>query len=137
MDFYDYENMLEEAMSKIPKKSNQTSRFKVPEVKHEIQGNKTIIHNFSEITDAIRRDSKHLSKYLCKEVALACSIKGNQLILYGNVRKEDLQRKIESYINEFVFCKSCKNPDTKIVTEGRINYLICEACGAKSSVRNL
>jgi len=61
----------------------------------------------------------------------------NHLILYGNIRNEDLQKKLESYINEFIFCKSCKNPDTKIITEGRVDYLSCEACGSKNVVRSL
>jgi translation initiation factor 2 subunit 2 len=34
-----------------------------------------------------------------------------------------------------VICPICKRPDTKIVKERRFHFLICEACGAKSSIR--
>lgn len=137
MEFYDYDKMLEEAVGKIPSKSEFVGRFKMPEISCDTQGNKTVITNFLDIANTLRRDVKHLSKYLFKETALAGSTQGNQLILYGGVRKEDLQKKLENYVNEFVFCKSCKNPDTRIMTEGRVDYLVCEACGSKSAVRSL
>ncbi|MEM3439613.1 MAG: hypothetical protein QXG32_01685 [Candidatus Bathyarchaeia archaeon] len=31
-------------------------------------------------------------------------------------------------------CPICKMPDTKLLKEKRLTFLICEACGAKSSV---
>ncbi|MEM2273205.1 MAG: hypothetical protein QXX56_03185, partial [Candidatus Bathyarchaeia archaeon] len=38
---------------------------------------------------------------------------------------------------EFVNCPICKRPDTKIIKEKRFNFLVCEACGAKSPVRRI
>ncbi len=133
----DYEKMLDEAMGKMPQKSESVSRFKMPQIASASQGSKTIIQNFIDIANTLRRDPKHVSKYLLKETAMAGVMQGNQLVLNGGVKQEDLQRRLEGYSNEFVFCKSCKNPDTRIVTEGKIDYLVCEACGSKNAVRSL
>ncbi|HLC59526.1 MAG TPA: translation initiation factor IF-2 subunit beta [archaeon] len=134
---FDYEQMLDEALSKVPEKSEYVSRFKMPVFKSSEQGNKTIIHNFIEIVETLMRDPKHLSKYIYKELAMAGNIQGNQLVLYGHKNNEDLQKMLENYVNEFVLCKSCKNPDTKLSTEGRIDYMSCEACGSKMAIRSL
>jgi translation initiation factor 2 subunit 2 len=37
----------------------------------------------------------------------------------------------------FVTCPVCKRPDTKIVKEKRLSFLVCNACGAKSSIKQL
>jgi translation initiation factor 2 subunit 2 len=101
----------------------------------EFQGNKTLIKNFGEILSVLRRSPPHLSKYLLKELATPGNVQGNVLILQRKVSEEILQKKIESYIKEFVFCKVCNKPDTKLVKEGRFYFLKCEACGAKTPIR--
>jgi len=48
-----------------------------------------------------------------------------------------VEKKIDAYIKEFVYCKECKRPDTHIEKEGRIIFLKCEACGAKEYLRRI
>jgi translation initiation factor 2 subunit 2 len=48
-----------------------------------------------------------------------------------------LARLMQRYMENFVVCPVCKRPDTKIVREKRLSFLICEACGARSSVQQL
>lgn len=131
----EYEEMLKKAYEKLPKKFETKKRFVVPTVVCEVSGNRTILRNFNDILIAIRRDAAHLSKYLSKELATAGSAQGNILVFQGKVSKEMLQKKIEDYIKEFVFCKECKEPDTKLIREDRTIILKCEACGAKTPVR--
>lgn len=129
--------MLKSAMGKMPKKVDTSDRFKIPEAICEIQGNKTLIKNFNEITNGLRREASNLSKYLFKELATPGNIEGNMLILQTKVSGEMLQKKIEDYVKEFVYCKVCGEPDTKITKEGRITFMKCDACGAKSSIRSI
>ena len=49
--------------------------------------------------------------------------------------RKKIQDKLETYIREYVVCKECKRPDTKLTKENRITVLVCEACGAKYGVR--
>jgi len=132
-----YEEMLKRAYERLPKEIEERRRFEIPSVITEIQGNKTLLKNFSEITSVLRRDSKHLSKFLLKELATPGNIQGSFLILQRKVSRALIQKKIEDYAKEFIFCKECKKPDTKLEKEERIYLLKCEACGAKYPVRKI
>lgn len=131
-----YEEMLERALEKLPKKVEERKRFEMPRVISEVQGSKTILKNLNEILSILRRDVKHFTKFISKELATAASLEGSYLVFQGRISREILQKKVEEYVKEFVLCKECKQPDTKIVKEGRISFLKCEACGAKYSVRS-
>jgi len=78
---FDYQQLLKRAFEKLPKKAYTGERFKLPEAVYEVQGNKTLIKNFGEIANVLRRDVSHLSKYLLKELATPGSIQGSTLIL--------------------------------------------------------
>ena len=134
---FDYQKLLKTAQEKIPKRADTTDRFKVPEALCEAHGSKTLVKNFTDITNALRRDASHLSKYLFKELATPGTIVGSVLTLQASTSSEMLQKKIEDYIKEFVYCKVCGEPDTKIIKEDRITFMKCEACGAKSPVRTI
>lgn len=132
-----YEELLNKTMEKLLKRQETKDRFTVPEVLVEISGSRTILKNFSDIAGNLRREEAHLSKFLSKEMATSGSIQGTSLVFQGNIRREILQKKLEDYIKEFVYCKECKEPDTRLVKEGRVTFMICEACGAKHPVRNI
>jgi translation initiation factor 2 subunit 2 len=132
-----YEELLKRAMEKLPKKAENKKRFTVPEVEFEFSGNKTIFKNFLAIANILRRNPAHLSKYLLKELATSGSIEGSTLVFQRKLPSNLLQEKLNSYIKKFVYCKVCGEPDTKLVKENRITFLVCEACGAKYPVENV
>jgi len=132
-----YETLLNKALEKLPKRQETKERFVVPEAVVEISGSRTILKNFGEISNKLRREQPHLVKFLSKELATGGSIQSSTLVFQGNIRRDILQKKIEDYIKEFVYCKECKEPDTKLVREGRVTFMVCEACGAKHPVRNI
>jgi len=98
-------------------------------------GNRTFIKNFKQICGALRRDEQHLLKFVAKELATAGSMEGEQAVFQGKFDKSLMERILDDYVNGYVICPVCRSPDTKIVKEERFRFLICEACGAKSSVR--
>jgi len=132
-----YKEMLKEARKKISKDITQAKRLEIPSPQTNIQGNRTFITNFTEITNSIRRDPKHLSKFLFRELAKPGHIDGNRLVLQGKVIKNLIESKINSYIKEFVYCPECNRPDTHFEKEDRIIFLKCEACGAKQAIRRI
>jgi translation initiation factor 2 subunit 2 len=133
----EYETMLKKAMEKLPKKSDEEKRFEIPQIVSMTQGNKTIIRNFGEILSVLRREGKHLAKFFFKQLATPGNIEGNTLVLQRKVNRSLLQRKLEDYIKEYVYCKVCGEPDTLLRKEDRITFMRCEACGARSSVREI
>lgn len=132
-----YEDLLKKAMEKLPKRLEEEKRFAIPQVVCEISGTKTFFRNFVEVANALRRDMPHLSKYLFKELATPGTMQGNILIFQRKVSKEMLEGKLKDYAKEFVFCKECKEPDTKLIKEDKLFFIKCEACGAKYPVRSI
>ncbi len=133
----DYEDLLNKAYEKLPETVKTSERFEVPEVETIVQGNQTLIKNFSQIYQTLRRDPKHLLKFLAKELATPANFDGNRAILQSRIPRDLIQKKLETYVKDYVLCKECGKPDTKLIKEDRISFLKCEACGAKASVKSI
>jgi len=134
---HDYDELLERAYKELPEVSEEVVRFEIPTVKGGMQGNKTIITNLSQIAAALRRPEAHLYKFLLRELATTGDQRKGQTIFVGKFRSTFLNAKIEKYVNEFIYCRQCKKPDTHLSKEQGVTLLVCEACGAKTTVRTL
>jgi len=126
--------MLKAGRKNLPKSTLGSERFEIPKVKGHIQGNKTIISNFYQIANTLRRKPEHLLKYISKELATPGDLKKNALIVGRKVSATLLNEKIEQYINLFVVCNECKKPDSKLLTEAGVLFMKCTACGAKHPI---
>ena len=109
----------------------------MPQQAVSIQPAQKRIKNFSEVAQALRRDENHLSKYFSKELAAPVSLQTGVLFLQKKVFRDLLQKKLESYIKEFVYCKVCGEPDTHLEKVERILQMRCDACGARSPARQI
>ncbi|NIP40980.1 MAG: translation initiation factor IF-2 subunit beta, partial [Candidatus Aenigmarchaeota archaeon] len=134
-----YEKLLDQAFGKLPEKSESGERFQMPKASVLPAGARTIITNFVEIANSLRRKPDHLQKFLLKELATSGSgeLKGNRLIVQGRFRSDVVDKKIELYMKEYVLCPDCGKPDTKFMKEDRYLFLKCEACGSKHVVKKV
>jgi translation initiation factor 2 subunit 2 len=133
----EYNKLLEKALLQLPPKTEKRERFELPSPSSSISGNRTILHNFAEICNRVNRDKTHFLKFLAGELATSGSIEGAQAIFQGNFEYRIFRKLFDRYIQEYVFCPICHQPDTNIVKKGRFYHLVCEACGASSSLRNI
>ncbi|MEM5776852.1 MAG: translation initiation factor IF-2 subunit beta [Candidatus Aenigmatarchaeota archaeon] len=133
----DYKQMLEEALSKLPEEVKLDVRLEIPKPEVVVSGSQTYINNFIEIANIIRRKPEHLLKFLSKELASPAHIEGNRAIFQGKLYGSLIEKKLEAYYKEFLYCPECKKPDTQIIKQDRISLLKCEACGAKTPVRQI
>jgi len=131
----EYDKLLDEAYSKIKKVNSSGERFEIPKISGHFQGKKTILTNFFQIAQHLRRPPEHLQKFLFKELAATGHIEGDKLILNTKISSTKINPKIEQYVKEFVVCKECGKPDTEISKQDRVSFLNCLACGAKHPVR--
>ncbi len=132
----DYEKLLERAREGLEDVMQNAERFNPPEPEILQEGSKkTIIRNFSEIVDALRRDENHLYKFLLQELGTAGSIDKRRLVLQGRVPAKKINERIKLYIDTFIVCQECNRPDTSFLRTGRTLNLHCEACGAKRPIR--
>lgn len=129
-----YEQLLNRGLSKVPEKLKEKSRFEIPKAKTMKAGLKTNIENFLDIARDLRRDHKHVQKFLLKELATKGELLGKRLVVIGNFSEDLVNKKIDLYVKSYVTCLECKKPDTKIVQEEGYNFLVCEACGAKHPI---
>jgi len=106
-----------------------------PQVVHEQRH--TIITNHRQIAQQINRDPSHLARFIFKETGRPGTLEGDRLVLSGKLTNEELARMLQIYHREFVKCPVCGGVDTRIVSEKRFRFLVCEVCGAKSPVRKI
>ncbi|MEM2971345.1 MAG: translation initiation factor IF-2 subunit beta [Candidatus Bathyarchaeia archaeon] len=134
---HNYEELLKRAYAQIPQVSLKRERLQLPKINLSVIGMRTMIYNFKEIADALGRDPQHLLKFLTRETATAATLQESRAIFKGKFSQETFERLIQRYMESFVVCPVCKRPDTNIVREKRLSFLVCEACGAKSSIQPL
>lgn len=132
-----YEELLAKAISKLPKGPGTGERFVVPTADAVVVGNQTVIRNFADVCGALRREPRHLLKFLSKELAAPANLDGSRAIFQSKVPQRTVQAKLESYVKEFVVCKECRRPDTRLEKAERITLLVCEACGARGAVKQI
>ncbi len=131
-----YEEMLKRAYEKLPKRE-KTERFEIPEPIVTLSGKFTIIQNFVQIANQIRRDPKHMAKFFFRELAIPGKLEGNKLILQRVCTKKEIETTFKDYYEEFLFCRECGKPDTRLIKRGNLWFLKCEACGAERGVRKI
>ena len=132
-----YEKLLEEAFKKVkhPENLGSSKRFEIPKIEGHFEGRKTILTNFFQVAEHIRRKPEHFQKFLLKELAASGQKESDRLVLNMKVPSAKINQKIESYAKEFVICKECGKPDTELKKEDRLKFIHCLACGAKHPVR--
>lgn len=134
---YNYEDLLAKARSQIPEVAVKRERLELPRLRMSVIGMRTIVFNFKEIADAFSRDPQQIIKFLTGEMATAATIQEGRAIFQGKFNSETLETLLHRYMESFVVCPICKRPDTRIVKERRLSFLVCSACGARSPVKNL
>jgi len=134
---YNYINLLDRAWANLPEKLQNPSRFQMPELDTLIEGNQTIITNFSEIADVLRREPQHLLTFLSKELAAPATFDGKRATILRVLKKSMITKKIEDYAKIFVLCHECGRPDTKITELGGQRIIKCTACGGWWPLRKI
>jgi len=134
---YNYDELLKRACSQMPQVSLKRERLELPRLFISTVGMRTIISNFKEAADVLDRDPQHILKFLTREMATAATFHDSRAIFQGKFQRGVFERLLQRYMESFVICPVCKRPDTKIVKEKRLAFLVCNACGAKSSIKQL
>jgi translation initiation factor 2 subunit 2 len=133
----DYEALLKRLQDKVDTTAKKTrSRLEIPTPQIIWVGKNTIFRNFMDFPKALRRDPEKFLFYLNKELASAGYIAGERVIFLGHKTLSSFQALIDRYIKDYVQCPVCGSPDTHTEkSKPKVAFLICEACGAKSSIK--
>ena len=132
----DYESLLKRLQDKLGNTARKAKgRLEIPTPQIIWVGKNTIFRNFMEFPKALRRDPEKFLLYLNKELASAGYIAGERVIFLGRKTPSSFQALIDRYVKDYVVCPVCGSPDTRTEKNKKVGFLICEACGAKSSIK--
>ncbi|MCW4009543.1 MAG: translation initiation factor IF-2 subunit beta [Candidatus Bathyarchaeota archaeon] len=134
---YNYDELLKRARSEVPEVRLKKERLEMPRLFVSMVGMRTTISNFKEVADTLDRDPQHILKFLTREMATAATYHDGRAIFQGKFPRDTFERLLQRYMENYVVCPVCKRPDTTILKEKRLSFVVCNACGAKSSIKQL
>ncbi|KAL8420029.1 hypothetical protein RB594_002979 [Gaeumannomyces avenae] len=115
-------------------------RYKMERLQTKIEGKgngiKTVVVNLSNVAQQLARPGSYLIKYFGFELGAQTNLDpaDDRWIINGAHDANKLQDYLDGFINKFVLCKKCKNPETEVnIKDGHI-ILDCKACGVRSDV---
>ena len=115
-------------------------RYKMERLQTKIEGKgngiKTVVVNLSNVAQQLARPGSYLIKYFGFELGAQTNLDpaDDRWIINGAHDAGKLQDHLDGFINKFVLCKKCKNPETEVnIKDGHI-ILDCKACGVRSDV---
>ncbi|KGB77414.1 translation initiation factor 5 [Cryptococcus deuterogattii R265] len=117
-------------------------RYKMPllQIKIEGRGNgiKTVVPNMEDIARALNRPPTYPTKFFGFELGAQTSMANDRYIVNGAHTADRLRELLDVFIEKFVLCPSCKNPETEIVITGRSGHedmhRDCKACGRQNPI---
>ncbi|KAG0673560.1 eukaryotic translation initiation factor 5 [Kluyveromyces marxianus] len=114
-------------------------RYKMPPIQAKIEGRgngiKTVVMNTMDVARALNRPAPYIIKYFGFELGAqtAINVENDRYIVNGAHQPAKLQDVLDGFINKFVLCGSCKNPETEIViTKDSDLVRDCKACGKRT-----
>jgi translation initiation factor 5 len=110
-------------------------RYKMERIQSKVEGKgngiKTVVVNLSNVAYQLARPPNYVIKYFGFELGAQTNIdpKDDRWIINGAHEATKLQDYLDGFINKYVLCKDCKNPETVVnIRDGDI-LLDCKACG--------
>ena len=98
-------------------------RYKMPAISvvHQRRaGGITIVDNTTQLCKSLNRSPGAIAKWLSKQLSQPVQIVKDCWQLRGTHTAAELQTKIGEYIKQYVLCRGCGNPETKLVSYVRL-----------------
>ena len=119
--------------------AHSVSRMPLLTTKIEGKGNgiKTVLPNMSDVARALSRPPTYPTKFFGCELGAQTSFdeKNDRYIVNGAHDATKLRELLDGFIDKFVLCRSCKNPETDlIITKTDDIIRDCKACGERTGV---
>lgn len=113
-------------------------RYKMPPIQAKVEGRgngiKTNIPNLNDVARALSRPTLYILKYFGYELGAQTAVKDG-FIVNGAHQQLELQDSLDGFINKFVLCSACQNPETQIHISGKSDLKKdCKACGRITEV---
>ncbi|HID72318.1 TPA: translation initiation factor IF-2 subunit beta [Candidatus Micrarchaeota archaeon] len=130
----EYLQLLDRVLNNLPERAVTTTRFSLPPLQMFRQGRRTIVMNFKQVLEVLRREKSFVLTYMARELAAPVVYNEPRLIIQGIKDEFAIRSVLERFIKVYVTCPACGSPDTIIVRRDRTYILRCEACGSEVGV---
>lgn len=115
-------------------------RYTMPQLslRYEGRGNgqKTIILNLKDISDALDRPIETLIRYFSVELSAQCRKESDstRVTINGTFTSQQLLNTLNTFIDIFVLCPKCHLPETLLTIKKGILGHKCKSCGEKAPI---
>jgi len=116
-------------------------RYRMPVLLTKIEGKgngiKTVIPNMSDVAKALSRPPSYTTKFFGCELGATtiADEKADRWIVNGAHDAHRMRELLDGFIDKFVLCGECKNPETVLTINKNQEILRdCKACGAATMV---
>eukprot|EP00917_Polyrhabdina_sp_WS-2016_P014094 GHVP01030802.1.p1 GENE.GHVP01030802.1~~GHVP01030802.1.p1 ORF type:complete len:296 (-),score=40.92 GHVP01030802.1:70-957(-) len=131
-------------MINIKRTEDAHYRYKMPELQTKTEGRgngiKTVLVNIEEVSKALNRPVSYPIRYFGTELGTlsVCDTNKQKYYINGQHTSSELLNILYCFIDKYVICKSCDNPETEINNDKKTDklYLICSACGCQTLIDN-
>ncbi|TLY46859.1 MAG: eukaryotic translation initiation factor eIF-2-beta/eIF-5 family protein [Gammaproteobacteria bacterium] len=119
-------------------------RYKMPSLQARIEGGrrktKTVLINLEDMCKSLNRPPLYVLKYFAYELGTSSQLSKlsgvNKYMLLGVFDVIKLREILAKFIDKFVICINCNNPETKLIIDEPLTKktdtslsLLCQACG--------
>jgi translation initiation factor 5 len=110
-------------------------RYKMPVIKTKIEGKgngiRTVIVNMGKVMKALDRPLEYGTKFIGFELGTQTKIDNAQdnCVVSGKHEAEALSQCLDKFIDTYILCTNCKNPETVLEIKKGIIVAKCKACG--------
>lgn len=113
-------------------------RYKMPiiSLKHlHKKGGRTCIENIVELEKSLDRNKMLIIKYIGYKLNCQCEYDKSQGAIF-NCIFTSIKPILNEFIEIFILCKQCRNPETSLILKKKSLKMICKSCGFSSDVAN-
>lgn len=113
-------------------------RYKMPKLTAKVEGSgngiKTVITNMGAVAKALDRPAAYPTKYFGCELGAQVTMNNDIYVVNGSHDADRLLSLLYGFIQKFVLCTKCKNPETSLIVDKQTIRQKCIACGHETTI---
>jgi len=111
-------------------------RYNMPALQLKVEGRgkmiKTVLMNLDHIAKQLERPSDYILKFIGFECNAPVASQNNKYTVGGDRKQEELQKILDIFIDKYILCSQCQNPETNLTVKKGNILLKCRACGTQT-----
>ena len=104
-------------------------RYRMTPIQVTVQKTKSVLTNLKEVAKDLERDPRMLIEYFKKRFGISLKYEESKdRAEVKGVDQDQFQTAVYEFIQFFVLCPTCRNPETVLSKRGEVLSIACKAC---------